>query len=51
MQKAGIRATIYARKAIVDVKAAAIKQSGAELVLYGDDCIDAELKARETAEV
>ena len=51
MNKTGIKVTLFAPCNILPIKEEALIKRGAALCKFGEDCIEAEVKARETAEV
>ena len=46
-----IPVTIYVPKTTSPAKLKAVKQFGGSLVYHGEDCVEAEVKARNVAEV
>ena len=51
MKKLGYKGTVYASTLIASAKEDALRRRGAKLVKYGTDCVDAENKARQVAQV
>ena len=51
MKKLGYTGTIYSATCIARGKEETLRRRGADLVKHGADCVDAENKARQTAQV
>ena len=50
-QKIGAKGIVYVASVATESKVEALKSIGAEVRLYGDDCMEAEVQARKDAEV
>ncbi|XP_033751139.1 putative threonine dehydratase [Pecten maximus] len=48
-KRTGIPLTVYCQKHVDAGKRNSLEEQGATVVLYGEDCVDAELEARRTA--